>query len=58
MGVRDIVRLLTPDDRGDSVRSTPHSEKHYECRDCGLTLSPDATECPECGGDIAVLDLS
>lgn len=29
-------------------------DRHYECRDCGANLTPDVTECPDCGGEMAV----
>jgi rubrerythrin len=29
-------------------------EAHYECRECGTNVDPDAATCPECGGDVAV----
>lgn len=33
-------------------------ETHYECRDCGTTLSEEADACPACDSDdIAVVDL-
>lgn len=31
--------------------------EHYECRECGFNLSPDANECPHCGGDVAIYVL-
>jgi len=42
MSLRAVLgRLLTTDDLDVIV----------ECRQCGMTLSPDADKCPACGSD-------
>jgi ribosomal protein L37E len=45
MRILDILTDGGPTDRGS---------RHYECRRCGENLSPDADDCPDCGGDVAV----
>jgi rRNA maturation endonuclease Nob1 len=32
-------------------------DEHVECRNCGQNLSPNAEECPDCGGEVAVYAL-
>lgn len=54
VGVRDVIPILTD---GGSERASV-SEQHVECRDCGSNLTVDTEQCPDCGGDIAVYDLS
>lgn len=53
-GVADTMGVF---DRltGDGERSD--ADVHHECRECGRTLSGEATECPDCGGDVATYEL-
>lgn len=37
--------------------SSTASETHVECRSCGTNVTGSPTECPDCGGDIAVYEL-
>jgi hypothetical protein len=30
---------------------------HRECRECGANVDSEATDCPDCGGDIAEYPL-
>ena len=41
---------------GGPTRSVD-GDAHYECRECGTNVNPDATACPDCGGDVAVHTL-
>jgi ribosomal protein L37E len=54
MGVRDVLPILASDGGG----SATDERTHVECRDCGTNLAADAERCPNCGGDVAVYDLS
>ena len=38
----------------DGGSAEPAVDAHYECRKCGTNVDPDATACPDCGGDVAV----
>ena len=29
----------------------PSAASYVECRDCGMTLAADATQCPTCGSE-------
>jgi rubrerythrin len=51
MGTMGVFDRLT----GDGERSD--ADVHHECRECGRTLSREATECPDCGGDVATYEL-
>jgi rRNA maturation endonuclease Nob1 len=51
MGVRDVLPELVNGGTG----SDP--ERHVECRDCGVNLTTDADECPDCGGEVVVYEL-
>jgi rubrerythrin len=49
MGIRDALPNLLGD--GSPLR-------HVECRECGTNLTAEIEECPECGGRVAVYELS
>ncbi len=46
------MRLLSVIADGGSTEA-PDGD-HYECRECGLNVDPDASVCPNCDGEIAV----
>ena len=54
MSVRDYLSNLTSG--GSGLANT--ADRHVECRKCGSNLAADADECHDCGGDIAVYELS
>jgi hypothetical protein len=54
MSVRQLLPIMT--DGGTDPANAPR--RHAECRDCGLNLTVDTDECPDCGGEIAVYDVS
>lgn len=58
MGVRDV--LPTFSSRTDTARRSRRADsaRHIECRECGANLTTDAEKCPECGGGVAVYELS
>jgi len=53
MGVRGIFSIL-PDGGEVQKKST---DVHIECRSCGSNLAAEASECPNCGGEIVVYEL-
>ncbi|GAB3035987.1 hypothetical protein [Natronobiforma cellulositropha] len=50
MGLSDVVRgLLSGEDpASDAESDAAAGTVVYECRNCGTTVGPDATECPNC----------